>query len=1452
MILYGENFFGSRASIDRENKNRGCFIMLKVLGIDIGSLTIKAVIYDPSTSGVEEFPAFNHKRQPVQQALNLIERVLSEQKIQNIAVTGNTGEKLAKALNAHYVNPALASAEANMRLYPHLRTILTIGASSSNLILISEDRNGKPKLDDILLPPHCSAGTGSFLDKSASRFGITIEEFGKLALRGKNRENISGTCAVFAGSDMIDKQQKGASREDIAAGLHYALARHLLGTLGRGKKLESPFSFQGGVTENGGMVRALKDILSLSGDHVEVLIPLHHRSMSAIGAAILANESRFGTDYSVQKARLQEEELSSFSDVVLPPLRLNDRITIMRRTVDAVPASDGKIPVYIGVDVGSVSTNAAVLHYGPNAGSDRDWELLAKRYLPTQSNPIGAVTQALKEIHEELSDRVDVVDVCVTGSGRKLIADYLGGVFDVNEITAHKVGSQTIAEREGISIDEIFEIGGQDSKYVQISDGKILRFDMNKSCAAGTGSFIEEQTKQLGIEIQDFASLAMRAKSPVSFGNKKCTVFIEEEIAARQLYRPVEDLLGSVAYAVAENYLNHFKIGDKTGRTIFFQGGVALNEAVVAALQYLTNADIFVPRDNEVMGAIGAAIVARRKHSGKSAFIGLENLKKRHCTIETFQCEDCANLCNVSKITANDGVILYAGDRCEKRSLSSGRKDMKEQTVPDLFQERDQLLRADYRRSGKQGDSGGQKLTIGIPRLFTQYYDYFPLWNTFFEELGVKVVISGRTNKTIVAKGIQHLVAETCFPAEITYGHLEDLLDKNVDYIFFPSVIDAFQTKWNERKTFYCTLSQNMPYAASGSFRELSGLADRMLCPAIRLHKSEYNLEDEMIKIAKKLGKTSKEAKVALAAGLRALFQFNQKLRERGKEIFENLAQNDIPIVIVSRSYTLGDPGINVDLPTMILKAGGFPIPLDYLPLDEADIADVQDDANWKHYHSVMRAAEIVRQNPSLNSIYFSVFSCGPDAFLEEFYRTALGGKPFLAIEVGKTTAPALIQTRVEALVNSIKERKNLRREYKKANLVIHTTSKRRILYVPYMDDDVPVFIEVLKTLGVEARALPISTPHSLAIANRYIPEKTCLPARMTAGDYLHFLINTDENPGEIAFFNHQADGACRQKVYSLLQEVVIRELSYDSIPVITPTPGKSAGYISKLGLINEGKNIGENDIARFFARFWQGITANEAIRQLVLSRRPYEVVKGSMDEAYKEGLREYCKTVANGNIRRGAIELFERIMQVPINEEQGKVNIGIVGEGYVRVHEPSNHYAIRHLEELGAVTVLPMAGSFLNYSMENATRKNLRVLLKSAKDFSHHLFLKTIKGFQQYLEHHVTKHVRPFLLFPEPCARKIIYEASKFMDPRASSEAVEGIGMASLYSRSQRIHGILNLIPAHCMAGSALQCYLEKVHRISGIPVLTIPLDGIYDKGFKATLEVLVHKARLFKAART
>lgn len=1413
--------------------------MTKILGVDIGSLTIKAATYDPLRNRAREISVVPHHRQPLCKAVESLSHWLEDPALSGAAFTGSMGEELAEQLDAYYVNAHLASARANGKLYPHLRTVLHIGAASSHLILFKENQRGEPELEDILLPPHCSAGTGSFLDQSASRFGYSIREFSRLALQSEHPENISGTCAVFAGSDMIDKQQRGARKDDIAAGLHLALARHLTGTLGRGKKLNPPFSFQGGVAENRGMIKALQEVLSQNGHrNGDIVIPPYFRSMCAIGAAVLAAEQS-GRENAENISHLQKRlhqirgkkhRLFIHHDRRLPPLKLNEKIILRKGTMDDIPASPEKIPVFMGIDVGSVSTCMAVLHYPPRSPL-HNWKLAAKKYLPTRSSPLEAVTRGLARLHKEWGGKMEVRDVAVTGSGRKFIADYLGGVRDVNEITAQRTGAQTIAGRLKISFDEIFEIGGQDSKYMQ----GLRRFDMNKSCAAGTGSFLEEQAKHLGVEIHQLASLALKAKAPVSFGSKKCTVFIEEELAARQGRMDRKDLLASAVHAVAENFLNQFKIGDKKGKNIFFQGGVALNHAVAAALQHHTRAQIIVPEHAEVMGAIGAAVYARKHFSGATSFIGLEKARSRRHTVTSFQCRDCANFCHVLKVTTSDNAVFHSGDRCEKHSLSLKKRENRPSPAPDLFQERERCLHQSCHPFRPQPDR--PRLKVGIPRLFSQYYDFFPLWKGFFEALDCEVITSGKTNQKIIRQGLDNVVAETCFPAELTYGHVKDLLEKGADFVFFPSLIDGPRTRWKERKTYFCTLSQNMPFAAAATSTQISAAEDKLLRPALRFHDKFFNLEEEMIRVAQKIGRGKKQARAALQAGWRAWKAFRRKIKERGKEIFPQIEKWGVPVAVIARSYTIGDPGINVDLPRMLLKAGGFPVPMDYLPLDETDIRGIQDSANWHFYHRVMRAARIIRSRPRLHGVFFSVFSCGPDSFLEEFFKEALGGKPFLGLEVGKTTAPAHIQTRVEAFLDGIRDRPPERHPAPPLSFTIHTPAKRRTLYAPRMDEDVAVFEEAMKILGVEVRPLPVSTPHSLSLANRYIPEKTCLPVRMTAGDYLDFLLRNSHDPEKIAFFNHQADGACRQKVYHLLQQLVFRRLGYTNIPVITPIPGKAAGYIRQMELINGGKKITPHETARFFLRFWKGVTANEAVRQMVLSRRPYERKKGAMDEAFRKGLQDFRRSIVRGNIPKAAWDFMEKIKGVPLHQNRDKPAIGIVGEGYVRLHPPSNQFCIRCLEELGTVTVLPMAASFLNYSLEHVSSQ------------SRSLFLRGIKYAKELSEKSVMNRVHPFLVFPEPSSKALMTEAGRFLDTRAASEAVEGIGMASLYAQSPKISGILNLIPAHCMAGSALQCYLERLHREKGVPVLTLSLDGIYDKSFKAQLELLVHKAGLYKS---
>ncbi|HEA47086.1 MAG TPA: hypothetical protein ENH97_01585, partial [bacterium] len=964
-----------------------------------------------------------------------------------------------------------------------------------------------------------------------------------------------------------------------------------------------------------------------------------------------------------------------------------------------------------------------------------------------------------------------------------------------------------------------------DSKYIILEDGVVVDFAMNTACAAGTGSFIEEQAKLLGIKVTDFARQAFKSQRPFSFGSCKCTVFMEQEVISRQNTHRKNDLVASLCHAVAHNYLNEFKIGDKRGRNIFLQGGVALNRAVVVALQYLTKARITVPPHCEVMGAIGAALLAKEMYQGKTNFVGFERLKERSYSLKSFECKGCANVCTVKMVEIEkEGITYYYGDRCQKYQKSVGQLSVKN-NLPDLFRERERLLtRAHETKIGRNG------VKIGIPRLFSVYYDLFPLWQAFFTELGYRVITSEITNRRLLAKGSDGVLSDTCLPAEILTGHIRNLLEKGVDYIFLPSVIEMPNGR-EDRKTYLCPLAIASPYMA----RVTTELGKKLLTVPINFHKKRYNLERAMMEMGRALGQDPKRVKGALSKGLASLTHFQDEIEKRGREILENIGDYPLPVVIVSRSYTIGDPEINVDLPRMLLDLGALPIPPDFLPLDEQDLGTYQGKINWSYGQKILRVAELIRKTPRLNAIYFSTFACGPDSFLNTFFKNRMGGKPFLNLEVGKTTAQAHVRTRCEAFLDSVRERVEKIRQpsFKGEETSLSPKPRKRKLLIPYMNEDAHVLVEALKLIGVEAELLPRSSDATLTLANRFLSDKTCLPTRETAGDFLGYVFRHHCHPDRIAFFNMQADGACRQKCYYLLQEQVLRELGFP-VPIITPEPG-SINYWKRFELVNGGMKISKIKGFRFLIRFWKGLVAMEVIRQYVRERRPYEIVPGSIDRVFEENMNLILEGVREGDIAPKTYKLFKLIERVPIEKKEEKINIGIVGEAYVRTHEHSNECMVKKIESLGGIVILPMIGFTLNDALEITVKK--------------YPVLRPIKYLQEFLEHQVTKKIRRHLIFPEPHAKEVLAEASGYLHLSADSEALGGSGLARLYIASGKIHGILSLAPSYCMPGGILQYMLEKMHREFKIPILTLRMDGVHDPNTRTNLEVFMHKARRYKA---
>ncbi|HEX9861306.1 MAG TPA: acyl-CoA dehydratase activase, partial [Nitrospirota bacterium] len=709
-----------------------------IVGLDLGSVSVKMVRLD-SQGGVVSSSYKRHYGQPLQSAVEFLKELETGCQL---VVTGSAGKLLSSILDISHINEVIALSAAVGRYYPATKTVIEMGGEDSKLLVIENGR-----LKDFSMNSACAAGTGSFLDQQADRLNISIEgEFGELALKSKNPPRIAGRCSVFAKSDMIHLQQLATPDYDIVAGLCFAVARNFKGTIGRGKKMEPPFLFLGGVAANAGMVRAFREVME-QGEGT-LFVPEHFRVLPAAGAALIAMERGIRSVFSGYELLLNHLTMTKYQGEGLAPLLTDDEFLKRSTPFSEIREikDDARVDAYLGIDIGSISTNVVVM--------DEQKNVLSKRYLMTAGRPIEAVRLGLREVGAEVGHKVNVKGVGTTGSGRYMIADFVGADVVKNEITAQATAAADIDR----SVDTIFEIGGQDSKYISLRDGVVVDFEMNKVCAAGTGSFLEEQAEKLDINIKgQFGEMSLGAKCPISLG-ERCTVFMESALVSHQQKgAPKDDLVAGLGYSIVYNYLNRVVSGRKVGDNIFFQGGVAFNKGVAAAFERVTGKNITVPPHHDVTGALGMALIAKKhvEQAGfrESSFKGFD-LGDRNYSVKSFDCKSCSNLCEIRQVTIDgEKEKLYYGSRCEKFDVK--RKAAKDQnTLPRLFVEREEMLLKGYDPARVAGPR------IGIPYVLFMH-EQFPFWRTLFEELGFTVVLSEKSNKQIIRRGLEAVVAES-------------------------------------------------------------------------------------------------------------------------------------------------------------------------------------------------------------------------------------------------------------------------------------------------------------------------------------------------------------------------------------------------------------------------------------------------------------------------------------------------------------------------------------------------------------------------------------------------------------------------------------------------------------------------------------------------------------------
>ncbi|HEU5451861.1 MAG TPA: acyl-CoA dehydratase activase, partial [Terriglobales bacterium] len=724
---------------------------------------------------------------PMQSTFDLLKDFyehVPEENVEGIRVTGSGSELIAKILGIYFENEFRAVAKGMRVFYPQVRTVFEMGGENSKYLHLEPAAKSKYLgIVDYQSSGDCAAGTGSFIDQQATRLLYQVEEVGPAACAASCAARIAGRCSVFAKSDMIHAQQKGYSTDQILRGLCDAVARNFKSAIVKGRNVAAPVAFIGGVALNDGVRNAMREAFKL--DDAGLFVPELHCWIGALGAAIFETEE--WRKRSFKKIHQLRQHTGRQPFACSDPLSM-EKVLLLRDQSSANHKSQitnhksEKVPAYLGIDIGSVSTNLVV--------TDEAGNLLKEIYLRTQGRPIEVVNRGLAEIQCELGDQLEILGVGTTGSGRELIGELVGADTVNDEITAHKTGAMHVCRHLGMEmVDTIFEIGGQDSKFIRIDDGVVVDFTMNEACAAGTGSFLEEQAEKLGISIKDeFARLALASQSPARLG-ERCTVFMERDVTSLLLKgAEVGDLAAGLAYSVALNYLNRVVRGRKIGNVIFFQGGTAYNDAVAAAFSQILGKRIIVPPHNGVIGAIGMALLAQERmnsshaqavpgflnqvgpgalnqvgpgalagavvelpqiaaaagahargsahpalgtrHSPISHFRGY-NLDAVNFTTREFVCRACSNYCDMKEFVI-DGQRSYWGDKCSDKFRKRARTDRKP-VIADLMDYRDRALERVLR------PAPGHRGRIGVPRAMF-YYDRFPFWCEDLQQLGFEVV----------------------------------------------------------------------------------------------------------------------------------------------------------------------------------------------------------------------------------------------------------------------------------------------------------------------------------------------------------------------------------------------------------------------------------------------------------------------------------------------------------------------------------------------------------------------------------------------------------------------------------------------------------------------------------------------------------------------------------------
>jgi len=1368
-----------------------------ILAIDVGSVAVSVVKLDAERKLTAGVYRFHHG--DVEKTLVNIVAAVGGGDVGRVVATASTPSLVSA--QRRYDNQ-IAFIEAARRYHPQLLGLLVVGGEKFFYSTFAPDGRYTGSTSNT----SCAAGTGSFLDQQAGRLKMKDSaELSSIACGNTGRcPKIASRCAVFAKTDLIHAQQEGYQYEEISDGLCHGLAQNIVDTLFTGETHPQEILFCGGVSKNRAVAGHIEKALGIS-----LRVPKQGHLYGALGAALCA---------AVDIDALEERALNDAADVIAasqvqrryayPSLELSlssyPEFASRKRyewgeksgnpvEVDIYEPLQGELMVLVGVDIGSTSTKAVLV--------DGDHRVLAGLYTRTAGRPLQAVQNlfaAIEDIATSHGVSFRVRRCATTGSGRKFIGKIIGADVILDEITAHGRAATSL----DAEVDTIIEIGGQDAKFTTLRNGRVTSSTMNNVCAAGTGSFIEEQAARLGCSVEDYSVRAEGVCAPMA--SDRCTVFMERDINHHLSEGfSVNEVLAAALHSVRENYLMKVATENKIGQVIFFQGATAKNRALVAAFEQRLQKPIMVSKFCHLTGALGAALVAGEEGQS-TAFKGFE-LYKKHIQVRSEVCELCTNHCKISLAETPSGTVAY-GFLCG-REYEDTSYVTKKGGAFDLLVERRRLEKRPV-ATAYRNDT-----VIGVPAAVHMVAD-LTFWQNFFGALGIKTV-SSPMKKGQVSSGKNKSLSEFCAPITSMHGHVDYLLEK-ADYVFLPYYLE---NKNREARRQFCYYTQFLPGLIDTSFKESK---NRILSPVVRYLYTSFHTKIELYRMLQK--------SVADAPGFLEISSAYDRALETKKHYESDLqrfyarkkaAAKDVEVVLVGRPYSILSPAMNCGIPSLLADQGINTYFQDMLTVEEEDISAIKPllkQIHWQHSAEILEAAQVVAQSENLYPVYVTSFKCSPDSFTLEYFKTIMeaSGKPYLILELDEHDSSVGYETRIEAAIRSFRNHRQQELQEKGAgrhlaaypliNPRLSQSLEDKTIVLPNWDRITCTFLAA--TLEREGRQVHLieETEDSIRRSLKY-NNGQCIPLNAIAQGFIDTVKTKGLDPKKTVLWLNESTIACNIRLYPHHIQTI---LSAENM-------AEAGVYAGDLSLADISLRAAING---YFSHMFGGL-----LRRVACSIRPYEVEKGMTDRILNRGIAVLAEAFRGLRQKETALDevisSFERIATKPENRPK----VALFGDLYVRDNRTMNQDLVRFIEQHGGEVITTPYSEYAKMIATSYFRKWFNEG-KYFAVFSNRAILATMLRLEKRYSTLFDRILGESLKSYEESPQQILRDYGVTVEN--TGESMDNIlKIHYLTKHYPDISLFVQTSPALCCPSLVTEAMKHTITEISGVPVVSVVYDG-------------------------